>query len=153
MLEYNSELVKWVEFSIKDIGLTIHDPWDSQGLKQKLFDLQSQYTNTQIAFWRIFIFTNKTDDEWFNKIWKEFIRILPLHNLTVSLLEDACSISTRLNLEKSNVEISKKIVIELTQKKEEFIAKRNKIEDDAINAIKNTSTIIRTKLRLKYDFE
>lgn len=151
VLEYNYELVKWGELSIKDIALANSDPWDSNGLKIKLYNLQNQSTIVQIAFWKLFIYSNQKDEEWLNKINIELTNILPLNRLATSFLEEMCFLSTKLNLVKSNSDTTSEIYKECTSKIESFILERNKLEISTLNAIRNTAKLIRDRLQIMYE--
>ena len=98
VLDYNKELVIWVEFSIKDISVTTTDPYDKKLIKEKLYNLQFQYSKVQIAYWKVFIYTDKDSEEWFKILWESLGEIMPLHNLTIDYLDSLCEISTKLSL-------------------------------------------------------
>ncbi len=153
VIEYNNELVKWVEFTIKDIAIVNNDPWDIDGIQKKLYNLQSQATNVQIAYWKTYIYINIIDEDWFLKIWRELLRINKLHKLTLTLLEQAYSFSSRLKISKNNLEINNKILSEIAQANEKFIKDRDDIEGESFDALKNTANLIREKLRMRYNID
>lgn len=152
ILDYNKELVIWIELSIKDISIVTADPFDGEMIKEKLYHLQLQYSNVKIAYWKVFIYTDN-DEKWFSDLGKLLDEIKPLYDLTRHYLDSSCGQATLLNNLKGADDansIPDKILAEHLLRRETFLAERDRIENDSLKALRSTSLMIRDQLREEY---